>query len=156
MHGTPRPEDIAELKSLQASLDSSSSDGSFAPSETGRRLAYCTRAARRLEKARAAEAVVRLEAELQEGLQAGRTQGGRSFNKSSTSGSRADHVRRPAEEVNLSRTAVMEFTRERDSLRSRVPPTVVVDDSSPVVPTQPGGSSGIMDTLIDGGTTVQI
>ena len=57
-----------------------------------------------------------------------------------------------AEEVKLLRTAVMELTREQDSLRSRVLPTAPVDDPSnilAVVLVQPGGSSGVMGTLID-------
>ena len=99
----------------------------------------------------AQETVVRFEAELQEGLQ-----------RLEDLKSAAVPTNRPpvdpaptmsgdqAEEVKLLRTAVMESTRERDSLRSRVPPTAPVDDPSnilAVVPVQPGGSSGV---LIDG------
>ena len=138
VHDSPRPQDPAkQAEDCQA---------------------YCTRAARRLEKARAAVVagqgtVVRFEAELQEGLQ-----------RLEDLKAAAVPTNRPpvdlaptmsgeqAEEVKLLRTAVMELTRERDSLRSRVPPTAPVDDPSnilAVVPVQPGGSSGVMGTLIN-------
>ena len=71
-----RVEDTTELKSLQAALDKARAQ-TVLPHPVKQAedcQAYCTRAARRLEKARAAvvaaqEAVVRFEAELKEGLQ---------------------------------------------------------------------------------------
>ena len=153
------PEDTAELRILQAALDKARAQTVLPhPAKQAEVCqAYCTRAARRLEKARAAvvaaqEAVARFEAELQEGLQ--RLEDLKAATvptcrppvdpASTVSGDQA-------EEVCLLRAAVMELTRERDSLRSRVPPTAPLDDPSntlAVVPVQPGGSR-VMGTLID-------
>ena len=103
----------------------------------------------------AQEAVVRFEAELQEGLQ--RLEELKAAVIVPTipvnvvpSTLPSDH----AAEVNLLRTTVEELTRERDSLRARVPPQqlAAAEPSQTVlavVPTEPRGPSEVMATLIE-------
>ena len=104
----------------------------------------------------AQEAVVRFEAELQEGLQ--RLEELKAAAIVPTippvnvvpSTLPSDH----AAEVNLLRATVEELTRERDSLRARVPPQqpVAAEPSQTVlavVPTEPRGPSEVVATFIE-------
>ena len=149
------PDDTTELKSLQAFLDKARAQTVLPhpAKQVEDCQAFCARAARRLEKARATvvaaqETVVRFEAELQEGLQRLEDLKAATVPTNRPPVDPASTISRDqAEEVCLLRAAVMELTRKRDSLRSRVPPTASVDDPSislAVVPVQPGGSSGVM------------
>ena len=132
------PEDTTELKSLQASLDKARAQTVLPhpAKQVEDCQAFCTPAARRLEKACAAvvaaqETVVRFEAELQEGLQRLEDLKAATVPTNRPPVDLASTISRDqAEEVCLLRGAVMELTRERDSLRSRVPPTAPVEDPS--------------------------
>ena len=159
------PSDTAELKSLQAALAKARAQTILPhPAQQVEDCqGYCTRATRRLEKARAAvvaaqEAVVRFEAELQEGLR--RLEELKAAVSVPTSPPvnvvpstlPSDHTA----EVNLLRATVEELTRERDNLRARVPPqeSVAAEPSQTVlavvpVPTEPRERSEVMATLIE-------